>query len=106
MRPHPITFFFYLTGKPGCEAQLRELLTEMSLASRAEAGCVNYIYHQAKDDPQQWLLYEQWRDREALLAHVANMKARFGEPPAGAELPARLQALTESSRYTVARVLC
>ena len=106
MNPRPVSFFFYLTGKPGLEAELRQLLTEMTLTSRGEPGCVHYLYHQDREDPQQWLLYEQWRDKTALEAHVANMVQAFGAPPPGAQLPARLHALTQSSRYTVARILC
>lgn len=94
-----ITVFFHLTTKPGADNQAAELLREMTQVSRADDGCVNYIFHQQRDDRRQWLLYEQWRDRSALEGHVASMKAAFGEPPAGARLPARLHDITESSHY-------
>ena len=94
-----ISVLFYCTGKPGAEAQLRELLTEMMRVSRAEDRAVNYTFMQQKDAPAEWALFEQWRDKEHLGAHVANMKKHFGEPPEGARLPARLHALVETSGY-------
>ena len=94
-----ISVLFYCTGKPGSEAPLRELLAEMMRVSRAEDRAVNYTFMQRKDAPAEWALFEQWRDKEHLGAHVANMKKHFGEPPAGARLPARLHALVEKSEY-------
>ena len=94
-----ITVLFYCTGKPGAEPQLRELLSEMMRVSRTEDRAVTYTFMQQKDDPSQWALFEQWRDKEHLGAHVANMKKHFGEPPEGARLPARLDALVDKSSF-------
>lgn len=94
-----ITVLFYCTGKPGTETSLRELLGEMQRLSRSEDAALNYTFMQQADNPREWALFEQWRDKEHLGAHVANMKKHFGEPPAGARLPARLDALVEKSSY-------
>jgi len=94
-----ISVLFYCTGKPGLEQPLRELLADMQRVSRAEDRAVNYTFLQQSDDPREWALFEQWRDREHLGAHVANMKKHFGEPPEGARLPARMHALVEKSSY-------
>ena len=93
-----LNIFFHLTGKPDKDAQLRDLLTEMTLASRQDDGCIHYTFHQQQDDRRQWLLHEQWRDKAALEGHIAHMKSRFGAPPPGARLPARLHELSESCR--------
>jgi len=95
-----ITVLFHCTGKPGAEMQLRELLAEMQAISREQDCAVSYTFMQQKDAPAQWALFEQWRDKEHLGAHVANMKKHFGEPPEGARLPLRLHALVEKSAYT------
>ena len=100
-----ITVLFYCTGKPGVEAQLRELLAEMQAVSREQDRAVSYTFMQQKDDPSRWALFEQWRDKEHLGAHVENMKRHFGELPAGATLPARLHALVERSEFTFYRAL-
>lgn len=94
------TVLFYVTSKPGQEEAMRALTVEMMRVSREEDGAVSYTFHRQKDEPREWMLYEQWRDRDHLETHLANMKRHFGEPPAGARLPARLQALTESYRVT------
>jgi len=100
-----ITVLFYCTGKPGAESQLKELLTKMQRVSRDEDRAVTYTFMQEKDDPARWALFEQWRDQEHLGAHVASMKKHFGEPPAGARLPAQLHALVDRSDYTFYRAL-
>jgi len=40
--------------------------------SRAEAGCVTYLFHQSRDDPQEFLIYEQYVSEEAVEAHKAS----------------------------------
>lgn len=37
--------------------------------SRREPGCVSYIPHQSEEDPDTIVIYEQYRDEEALAAH-------------------------------------
>jgi len=100
-----ITVLFYCTGKPGVETQLREVLAEMQQVSREQDGAVTYTFMQQKDDPSRWALFEQWRDKEHLGAHVENMKRHFGEPPAGATLPAQLDALVEKSSFQFYRLV-
>jgi len=100
-----ISVLFHCTGKPGAEAPLRELLARMQRVSRDEDSAVTYTFMQQKDDPLRWALFEQWRDKEHLGAHVANMKKQFGEPPPGATLPAQLHALVETSSFQFYRLL-
>ena len=100
-----ITVLFYCTGKPGAEQSLRELLAEMQQVSRDTDGAVSYTFMQQADAPLEWALFEQWRDKQHLAAHVETMKRRFGEPPAGAQLPARLHALVETSSYCFYRLV-
>ena len=38
-------------------------------ASRQEPGCVNYVTHYVESEPNTVLLYEQYRDAEALELH-------------------------------------
>ncbi len=100
-----ITVLFYCTGKPGTERALRELLAEMQQISRSTDRAVNYTFMQQADAPGEWALFEQWRDKDHLAAHVATMKQCFGEPPEGATLPARLHALVEKSSFRFYRPL-
>ena len=100
-----VTVLFYCTGKPGAESQLKELLAKMQRVSRDEDRALAYTFMQEKDAPSRWALFEQWRDMEHLGAHAASMKKHFGEPPAGARLPAQLHALVERSDYTFYQAL-
>ena len=100
-----ITVLFYCTGKPGAEQPLRELLAEMQRVSRDTDGAVSYTFMQQADAPREWALFEQWRDKQHLGAHVETMKKHFGEPPPGAQLPARLHALVEASSFRLYRLV-
>jgi quinol monooxygenase YgiN len=46
-----------------------ETLRLLAAASRQEPGCVSYIPHYLEGDPDTVLIYEQYRDAEALEAH-------------------------------------
>jgi quinol monooxygenase YgiN len=53
-------------------AEIAETLRLLAEASRQEPGCVNYIPHQVEDDPDTIIIYEQYRDPQALAAHRAS----------------------------------
>lgn len=44
----------------------------LAAESRREPGCVTYIPHQVQDDPDTILIYEQYRDPQALEDHRAS----------------------------------
>ena len=100
-----INVLFYCTARPGTEEKLKALLSAMQRVSRTEDNAVTYTFMQQKDNPGQWALFEQWRDRAHLEAHVANMKKQFGDPPPGAALPAKLHELVASSRFEFYRII-
>jgi quinol monooxygenase YgiN len=41
----------------------------LTLASRAEPGCVNYVSHFVEGDPSTVVIYEQYVDQAALDVH-------------------------------------
>ncbi len=49
--------------------EVADMLRKLAEASRMEPGCVSYIPHQLQDDPDTVLIYEQYRDDQALAAH-------------------------------------
>ena len=55
-------------GKP-MDAATRKAMVEMVRASRAEDGCLDYAFAQDLADPDTLILFERWRDRDALAAH-------------------------------------
>jgi quinol monooxygenase YgiN len=54
---------------PEDRAELEEILRNLAEASRREPGCVTFVPHQLQEDPNTVLIYEQYRDDEALAAH-------------------------------------
>ncbi|MXO51092.1 antibiotic biosynthesis monooxygenase [Erythrobacter gaetbuli] len=55
-------------GKP-MDAATRKAMVEMVRASRAEDGCLDYAFAEDLADPDTLILFERWRDRDALAAH-------------------------------------
>ena len=58
-------------AKTGHEAEVVEVFTKLSEASRKEPGCVMYQVHRHKTDPRRFFIYEQYKDDTALEAHRA-----------------------------------
>ena len=54
---------------PEDRAELEEILRNLAAASRKEPGCVTFVPHQLQEDPNTVVIYEQYRDDEALAAH-------------------------------------
>jgi len=46
-----------------------EMLRALTVGSRTEPGCVNYIAHFVEGEPATVLIYEQYMDEEALEHH-------------------------------------
>ena len=44
---------------------------EMRAATLTEDGCYEYRFSFATDDPSTMLLFEEWRDQDALTAHFS-----------------------------------
>ena len=64
-----ISFTVRMKFAPEERAEMAETLRLLAEASRQEPGCVNYIPHHVEGDPDTVLIYEQYKDAEALAAH-------------------------------------
>jgi quinol monooxygenase YgiN len=62
-------------------------------ASRAEPGCLDYVFAADPLDPERVVLFERWEDQAALDAHLAGMRAQRSSgaapPPAGPRVEVR-----------------
>jgi quinol monooxygenase YgiN len=58
------TVIAYFYAKPEKARELEKILQNFVVQTRQEAGCVNYDLHQADDDPNVFVFYENWRSRE------------------------------------------
>jgi len=50
-------------------AEVADLLRKLTAETRKEPGCVSYAPHPLQEDPDTVVIYEQYRDEEALTAH-------------------------------------
>ncbi|KPV42226.1 putative quinol monooxygenase [Alicyclobacillus ferrooxydans] len=62
-----------LTAKYQCKAgtadQVESLLREMMSLVQQEQGCIHYLVNRSEDDPDSFLLFEQYEDEAALAKH-------------------------------------
>ena len=55
--------------KPDLRDDALELMRRMSMASRAELGCVSYEFYVGLTDPNTLLLFQEWETVDALHDH-------------------------------------
>ncbi|RVT60879.1 putative quinol monooxygenase (plasmid) [Niallia taxi] len=55
--------------KAGMGDTVEQALKEMILLVKEEKGCINYLVNRSKDDPDSFLLFEQYEDEQALADH-------------------------------------
>ncbi|HKR26415.1 MAG TPA: putative quinol monooxygenase [Acidobacteriaceae bacterium] len=67
-----ISFTVRMKFRPDDRQRVHELLTALAHASRQEPGCVTYIPHAVEGEPDTIVVYEQYRDQQALDAHRAS----------------------------------
>jgi quinol monooxygenase YgiN len=62
-----------LRSKPERRAETAEALAEMQRATNElDEGCLHYAYLQSLTDPDEFTAVEEWRDEEALRAHIGS----------------------------------
>jgi quinol monooxygenase YgiN len=64
-----ITFMAMLKAKAGKEKRVEEILKGIVPKVQNEKGALKYILHRVKDDPSQFLFYEEYADQAALDFH-------------------------------------
>jgi quinol monooxygenase YgiN len=64
-----LSFTVRMTFSQDEHAEVSEMLRHLTLASREEPGCVNYVAHFIEGDLGTVLIYEQYADEAALEHH-------------------------------------
>ena len=49
--------------------EAKQAALELIAPSRAEAGCLNYDFHQSLDDASIFIWHETWKNKDAIEAH-------------------------------------
>jgi quinol monooxygenase YgiN len=87
--------------KSESRAEAMQAAIKMAKASQAEAGCKSYGFYAALDDPNTFLIFEQWENEAALLAHFQTPHmAEFN-----AAVPRFLAAPPSIDRFEVSAVV-
>ncbi|MEE8176920.1 MAG: putative quinol monooxygenase [Acidobacteriota bacterium] len=70
MENQKVTVVARIKAKPGKEAQVKQVLSQLLSPTRLEAGCINYDMHESFDNPAHFLFHENWTNQEALNKHL------------------------------------
>jgi quinol monooxygenase YgiN len=71
-----ISFTVRMKFRSDDRARVVEILAALAHASRQEPGCVTYIPHAVDGDADTVVIYEQYRDQQAVDAHRASSHFR------------------------------
>lgn len=56
-------------ARPGTGDEIANILLSHVSATRAEPGCVTFAAYRDDDNPERFVLYEQYRDEDAFQVH-------------------------------------
>jgi quinol monooxygenase YgiN len=66
----------YFVVDPQQRAEFLSSRTDMMRVSRAEPGCITYVFSPDPLDPGRVLLFERWESKVALARHLAASRER------------------------------
>ena len=66
---HTVVITVRWRPKDGEGAKVDAILRQLAVAIRSEPGNLLFVAHRSKDDPNEILLYEQYKDEQAFLDH-------------------------------------
>jgi quinol monooxygenase YgiN len=61
----------FIRAKAGRSEDLGKALLALVAPSREENACLSYVVHRSNDDPDLWMVYENWRSSGDLDGHFA-----------------------------------
>ena len=59
----------HVTIKAGDEDTVIPAFHKLQEESRREPGCIMYVVQRSRENPRHYLIYEQYKDDDALAAH-------------------------------------
>jgi quinol monooxygenase YgiN len=66
-----VVLLVQFTVTPGSEQRAHNFIEKMQEHTRREVGCRMYLGHKSSEQPRRFILYEQYKNKEALDAHRA-----------------------------------
>ena len=72
MSDQKLTIVARILVKEGKVDLVKSELLKLIDTTRAEKGCINYDLHQDNENPNQFLFYENWANRDLWQMHMGN----------------------------------
>lgn len=70
MDTNQLTIVARILAKEGKRGFLKSELLKLIDVTRAEEGCINYDLHQDNEDPNMFLFFENWTNRDLWEKHM------------------------------------
>ena len=81
MSSEEIAAMGFMTAKQGKSDELFKLMQDVVETTNAEdKGCISYVIVRRKDKPNEFILYERWKDIASAKTHIARLVAAYGPP--------------------------
>lgn len=91
-----LTIMIHAKIKPEMLDDYIDLITLLS-EKTTKKGCRFYTFNQNRDDPCNFVLYEQWESQQALDAHMQELFEILGPARPGEPVPAKLLDMYEEA---------
>jgi len=72
-------------------------LIKMLVKDTTKKGCISYSFNQRKDEPTEFVLYEQWESEKDLDNHINELFKILGPAKPGQPVPAKLMNMYEKA---------
>ncbi|NRB37066.1 MAG: antibiotic biosynthesis monooxygenase [Pseudomonadales bacterium] len=70
-------------------------LIKVLIKQTTRKGCLTYSFNQSKDEPTEFVLYEQWENQAALDIHISELFDILGPAKPGDPIPEKLMNMYE-----------
>lgn len=72
-------------------------LVNILIEKTTKKGCLNYSFNQSKDDPTEFVIYEQWESQSDLNNHIKELFKILGPAKPGQPIPEKLMNMYEKA---------
>lgn len=72
-------------------------LIKLLIKETTKKGCITYSFNQRKDEPTEFVLYEQWESQTALDNHISELFQILGPARPGDPIPEKLMDMFEKA---------
>jgi quinol monooxygenase YgiN len=101
MSPEDIAIIAHCIPKSGREDDCFKLAKDLMQSTWSEdEGCICYYFYQRKDNPNEWIFHERWRDMDCVVTHVRRLQKVYGSESEKPQLPAAIMEPWEKFEFS------